>query len=162
MEQPGTPAPGRERFQVWSMHGNPYLGPKDTLLGRYPTLPADTTWGNKGGPDSLSGPSDWAIVVEWSVDHDLDEIAPEIPGGGANARQLVPTLPGQSARLSPLMNWWLLLFGLSIFARYHPGLWAGSLRVDQSPSAVPLEAVLEADSRTAAPNGVRRGARPRQ
>jgi hypothetical protein len=41
------------------------------------------------------------------------------------------------------MMWWLLLFGLSIFARYHPELWAETLDVDRSEHAVPLEGVLD-------------------
>jgi hypothetical protein len=56
---------------------------------------------------------------------------------------LIPTLPEQADLLSPLMLWWLLLFGLSIIARYHPGPWAAALSVDQSRHAVPLEALLD-------------------
>ena len=41
------------------------------------------------------------------------------------------------------MLWWLLLFGLSIFARYHPALWAASLDVQRATEAVPLKALLE-------------------
>lgn len=58
-------------------------------------------------------------------------------------RVLVPTLPGHTELLAPLMTWWTLLFGLSVFARYHPGLWFQALNVDRSTSAVPLEAVLD-------------------
>jgi len=41
------------------------------------------------------------------------------------------------------MTWWVLLFGLSIFARYHPQLWARALDVDGSQHAVPLEGLLD-------------------
>jgi hypothetical protein len=143
MDQIGKPALGQQRFQVWSMNGNPHHGPAETMKGRYPTLPQDTTWATKGSSDDLGGPGNWAVVLEWSEAHDVDKIAPEMGTMDANTRQLIPTLPGQSELLSPLMTWWLLLFGLSIFARYHPGLWVGALQVDRSPAAVPLEAVLD-------------------
>jgi hypothetical protein len=143
MDQPGKIVPGQTRSQLWSMNGNPHHGPAETLIGRYPTLPADTKWKDKGGSEDLGGPGNWAIVVEWSDKHDADKIAPRVGTMDANARQLIPTMPGQEAILSPLMTWWLLLFGLSIFARYHPGLWLRALQVDASEAAVPLEAVLD-------------------
>ena len=143
MDQLGKPTPGNIRLQLWSMNGNPHHGAIETLKGRYPTLPADTMWKDKGGSADLGGLGNWASVVEWSEDHDLDKIAPKVGSLDAHARQLIPTLPGQQAILSPLMTWWLLLFGLSVFARYHPGLWLRALQVDASDSAVPLEAVLD-------------------
>jgi hypothetical protein len=142
MDQPTRRrTPGQTKYQLWSMSGNPHLGPIETIVGRYPMLPADAKWGPKGSPDDLGGPGNWAMIAEWSDSYDLDKIAPEIRGH--NTREVIPTLPGQTELLPRLMTWWLLLFGLSIFARYHPGLWAGALRVDQSPTAVPLEAILE-------------------
>jgi hypothetical protein len=141
MEQGGPPAPGQTRLQAWSMMGNPHLGAAESLRGRYPTLPPDTKYALKRG--ELGGAGNWAVVLEWSAEHDLDMIAPKIHGEAGDTRVLVPTLPGQSELLTPLMTWWLLLFGLSIFARYHPGLWADALNVDRSPVAVPLEAVLD-------------------
>jgi hypothetical protein len=140
MDQPGEPpASGQVRHQVMSILGNPHVAPEQTMHGRYPTFPDDTRWALKGNPDPENRPGSWAVVVEWSADHDLDRIAPEI----GPSRQLIPTLPGQSEIVSPLMTWWLLAFGLSIFARYHPGLWLRALQVDRSPAAVPLEAVLD-------------------
>jgi hypothetical protein len=143
MKQPGDAPPDKARMQLWSMGGNPHHGPIETLKGRYPTLPPDTEWYGKAESGDLGGPGNWAIVVLWDEEHDLDKIAPTVGTTDANARQLIPTLPGQEAILSPLMTWWLLLFGLSIFARYHPGLWLRALQVDASDSAVPLEAVLD-------------------
>jgi hypothetical protein len=70
----------------------------------------------------------------------LDVVAPKIYGG--HERALIPALPGQPQTLSPLMLWWLLLFGLSIVARYHPAPWAAALDVARSKEAVPLEHVL--------------------
>jgi hypothetical protein len=56
---------------------------------------------------------------------------------------LIPTLPGQAEALTPLALWWLLLYGLSIFARYHPGLWARALDVQRSKDAVALEGLMD-------------------
>lgn len=140
--QHGNPPPGRLRVQAWSMMGNPHHDPLESLYGRYPTLPPDTTCAIKGHPADLGDRGSWAVVLEWSDTHNLDAIAPEISGGD-KFRVLIPTLPGQSELLSPLMTWWLLLFGFSIFARYHPGLWVKALQVDRSPAAVPLEAILD-------------------
>jgi hypothetical protein len=137
IDQPGPPALGQHRFQAWSMMGNPHHDAPESLRGRYPTLPPDTKYALKRG--DLGGAGNWAVVLEWSEEHDLDKIAPEMPGE-TKAHALIPTLP---ELLTPLMTWWLLLFGLSIFARYHPGLWVGALQVDRSTTAVPLEAVLD-------------------
>ncbi len=41
------------------------------------------------------------------------------------------------------MTWWALLYGLSMLARYHPAEWTAALRLDDSPEAVPLQAVLD-------------------
>ena len=114
MDQEGQPAPGQQRFQAWSMMGNPHHGAAESLRGRYPTLPLDTRYRLKSG--DLGGAGNWAVVLEWSEEHDLDKIASEMHGE-ANSRALIPTLPGQSELFTPLMTWWLLLFGLSIFAR---------------------------------------------
>lgn len=69
----------------------------------------------------------------------LDAIAPDYRGLGT--RMLFPLVGGKDA-LSPLMLWWILLFGLSSVARYDPELWVGVLDVNSSPLAVPIEAAL--------------------
>jgi hypothetical protein len=71
----------------------------------------------------------------------LDEIAPDYQPLGR--RLLLPRAGGKDA-LSPLMLWWVLLFGLSSIARYDPELWVGALDVNNSPIAVPIEAALDA------------------
>jgi hypothetical protein len=54
------------------------------------------------------------------------------------------------ANLSPLMLWWVLLFGLSMVARYDPEVWVAALDVNASEQAVPIEAAL-AEAITALP-----------
>jgi hypothetical protein len=43
----------------------------------------------------------------------------------------------------PLTAWWVLLFGMSIFARYDPGLWNTTLNLDRSGRAVSLRLLLD-------------------
>ena len=137
-----TSQPGQARVQVASMAGNPHLDPAATLRERYPSLPEGTRIQVTTGSEAL-GAGNWVAVLTWSAGHDLDAIAPLEDRLARSSRHLLPTLPGQGGHLQPLMMWWLLLFGLSIFARYHPGLWASALDVDHSEHAVPLEAVLD-------------------
>jgi len=70
----------------------------------------------------------------------LNTIAPDYRGLGT--RLLLPRAGGEDA-LSPLMLWWVLLFGLSNIARYDPELWVGALDVNNSQLAVPIEAALD-------------------
>jgi hypothetical protein len=42
-----------------------------------------------------------------------------------------------------MMSWWALLCRLSMLARYHPAEWTTTLRLDDSPEAVPLQAALD-------------------
>lgn len=58
----------------------------------------------------------------------LDEVTPLYRG----RRLLIPRLEDRDF-LSPLMLWWLLLFGLSSVARYDPELWVAALDVNSSP-----------------------------
>lgn len=44
--------------------------------------------------------------------------------------------------LHPLLTWWLILYALSMFARYKPGAWVKHLDVTSSPNAVRLEFLL--------------------
>jgi len=55
--------------------------------------------------------------------------------------------PGLGKRLelpAPFMSWWLLLFALSMIARYHPREWAALLRIERSDFAADLEFCLDA------------------
>jgi hypothetical protein len=60
---------------------------------------------------------------------------------GFEARWLRPSVAG--AELSSLLSWWTMLFGLSMLARYEPGVWTSALDYDTSHLAAPLSAVLE-------------------
>lgn len=84
-------------------------------------------------------------MLSWSSTRSIDSIAPRTNSvhNFDSSRYVIPTLTGDQELLNPLMLWWVLLFGLSIIARYQPSIWIETLEVDRSTLAVPLEGVLE-------------------
>jgi hypothetical protein len=57
---------------------------------------------------------------------------------------LRPVVNGANDQLSVLMTWWVILFGLSMLARYYPRDWMAMLDVDRpSSDAVLIETMLE-------------------
>lgn len=58
-------------------------------------------------------------------------------------RWLLPAPAGSDHAFEPITVWWILLFGLSILARYDPALWSAALDLDRSDRAVPLRLVLD-------------------
>jgi hypothetical protein len=52
-------------------------------------------------------------------------------------------LPTADKTPSGLMLWWMILLGLSSFARYEPARWTAAINPDESTVAVPLEQTLE-------------------
>lgn len=58
-----------------------------------------------------------------------------------DASWVTPAVGG--AAMSPLMLWWALLYGLSMFARYEPAVWRDALDYDRSALAAPLGALLD-------------------
>jgi hypothetical protein len=69
----------------------------------------------------------------------LNRVAPG--GAGFEARWLRPAVGGVA--LSSLLTWWVLLFGLSMLARYEPAGWTKELDYDSSDLAAPLGELLE-------------------
>jgi len=61
----------------------------------------------------------------------------------AQERWLVPVIGDESDRLPPVLIWWVLLFGLSLLARYEPVAWQAALDLDHSPIADPLTKLLD-------------------
>lgn len=56
---------------------------------------------------------------------------------------LIPEVGDGSDQLPPLLLWWVLLFGLSLLARYEPATWRAALDLDRSPVADPLKELLD-------------------
>jgi hypothetical protein len=87
------------------------------------------------------------VNVQWRAEsprmrpHVLEQRAPQYRVRGQH--WLRPMLNESHDILSPLMTWWVLLFGLSMLARYHPGPWTHALAIDQSRDAMPLERALD-------------------
>lgn len=72
------------------------------------------------------------------IEH-LERVAPA--GGLPWPRWLRPGVKG--VELSPLMTWWMLLFGLSMLARYAPDVWVHALQYDSSSIAAGLDQLLD-------------------
>lgn len=56
---------------------------------------------------------------------------------------ILPTLPGNSSALHPLLTWYAVLFGLSELARYRPTAWATAININTSPDATALEHLMD-------------------
>jgi hypothetical protein len=56
---------------------------------------------------------------------------------------LIPPVGEASDQLSPLLLWWVLLFGLSLLTRYEPAAWRAALDFDHSLLADPLAELLD-------------------
>jgi len=57
---------------------------------------------------------------------------------------VVPRPEGSTGDLHPLMSWWMVLFGFSILARYHPKEWTEALAMGTSSIASQVEFLLDA------------------
>jgi hypothetical protein len=107
---------------------------------RYPTIPAEA--GATSVPREADNLRSWSGYVVWRVDETpLEQVAPRPTFD--DERYLIPLLPGQRKMLSPLLLWWVLLYGFSVYARYHPELWIRTLDVDHSSVAVGIEHVMK-------------------
>lgn len=56
---------------------------------------------------------------------------------------IFPTVGQASQALAPLMSWWLVLYALSMLARYSPSDWTNALSLDTSPISSKIEHVLD-------------------
>jgi hypothetical protein len=45
--------------------------------------------------------------------------------------------------LHPLLVWWVVLYGLSMLARYEPAGWAAMIDIDSSDEAAAIENILD-------------------
>ena len=68
----------------------------------------------------------------------IDEYLVADEAGGQWLRPHIVPVRGERPP-TPLMTWWLVLFGLSMLARYHPREWVEALDVDRSDVAVLLD-----------------------
>jgi hypothetical protein len=67
-----------------------------------------------------------------------------VPVYRGRPEMICPRVGEEDNRLAPLILWWLLLFGLSMAARYDPELWVTAIDPnDAQQQGVPIEAALE-------------------
>jgi hypothetical protein len=105
------------------------IGVNPLVAQSFPTLPVSVTAKGLG------------VDVIWLGDEaNLDAEVPQYRYRGW--RWVRPALTDTEPPPSPLMTWWLLLFGLSMLARYHPVPWTRALDVDSSQAAVTLELTM--------------------
>jgi hypothetical protein len=71
----------------------------------------------------------------------FDELVSFDPSTGD--RWLPPGIGASKDLLHPLLQWWVLLFGFSMLARYEPRRWRELLDVDGSRWAVAVEHALD-------------------
>jgi len=128
--------------RAMSFSGNPHVNEIEALAGRYPSIPENAHVRALPGNADME-PGNWGVTIIWKAEQPLETVAYPDPSVPNESKSLLPTLPDQDAVLDPLMTWWILLFGLSVFARYEPELWMEALNVNQSPLAVPLESILQ-------------------
>lgn len=55
----------------------------------------------------------------------------------------LPAVGDATEALRPLMNWWMLLYALSMVARYAPSTWSSILAISRSPIASQVEHLLD-------------------
>ncbi|WP_428837412.1 YaaC family protein [Streptomyces olivaceus] len=85
----------------------------------------------------------WEMPAESRSAQDRLERLRAMTRGYAGHRYFFPAPAGLSRELHSLMAWWVLLYALSMLARYQPAQWANHINVDSSRHAVPIEKVLE-------------------
>jgi hypothetical protein len=127
-------------------------------LASYPTLR------DLGVPTEVIGPEpsidrsergDWIIKLiwdsgtamagvkqsDWTLEY-LDEVYSYTWNGTSGV--VLPAVGGNSTAHDLVITWWLVLYCLSMLARYYPKEWTEILDVDKSELAVPIEHVLTA------------------
>lgn len=127
------------------------------LLGAYPGaagVQATTYQGNLQFSPTPWGPGVRAMWPEADMQERPGESPPEefsrlhahnrVSGyRSGEERWLIPVVGDGSDRLSPVLLWWILLFGLSLLARYEPTAWRAALDLDRSTVADPLTQLLD-------------------
>lgn len=122
-------------------------------LAHYPTAGgwSSGTHPFDSGDDILHGTTgSTSAHIRWAVGPTMEErettlalLAPDYRFAGE--RWLRPSLNHETpALLAPLMTWWVLLYGFSMLARYHPDAWVAMLDIDRNPWAIAVENALDA------------------
>jgi hypothetical protein len=124
---------------------------EDAIRQRLELYPSAQGWQLPGG-DQLIGeqtPQGWSAWLVWRANGTttddrlakLAQVAPEYRRRGQ--RWLRPAVGTQRDYLKPLCAWWVLLYALSMAARYEPASWTNALAINSSNLAAPLESLLD-------------------
>jgi hypothetical protein len=128
-----------------------------TLLGRYPGAARAEVEAPDGRVQRHPTPWGMGPSVKWpappAIQDSGDSASPELLQSYVTSRVpeyrhrkehwLVPIVGEGSDEMPPLLLWWVLIFGLSLLARYEPAAWRSALDPDRSQLAVPLEQLLD-------------------
>jgi len=125
-------------------------------LSAYPRLRALGEPTNVQSPEPSIGRihrGDWVIRLSWGGDdriegvtqtqwtlQQLDVVYADKPSDASGV--VLPSVGGNAETQRPLVAWWLVLYCLSMLARYYPTVWTELLDVDTSPLAVPFDHLI--------------------
>ena len=119
---------------------------------RYPQLPASSWYEPTTKSRKVPRSDQYRLgTVRWEIEDDkrsVFDITRRIDNG--RDRWLLPAATGSDQEFEPITAWWVLLFAMSILARYDPALWSSALDLDRSDRAVLLGLMLD-DALTAVP-----------
>ncbi len=137
--------PSNEELMAWLRDY-----PKLAALGKPDSFEIRPYIGSQGVPITeyfacMSWPTTAPSSLDdlWNDDAELFDVLVS----GARIRPLhgyvFPAVGGNTHSVHPLITWWLILFSLSMLARYHPRIWLRAIDLDNSTIAVPLRLLLD-------------------
>lgn len=88
-----------------------------------------------GGDDRIEG----VTQTQWTLQQ-LDVVYADRRSDASGV--VLPSVGGNAEAQHPLVTWWLVLYCLSMLARYYPTVWTKLLDVDTSPLAVPFDHLI--------------------
>jgi hypothetical protein len=117
-------------------------------LAHYPTAEGWVPWRPRDTCLDRRSYDGWEVQIAWEASSAHVTVREAVFQGHVYEHRirdewwLRPSLNTAGDYLLPLMTWWVLLYGLSMLARYHPADWMRALQVDKRSETVPLEAAL--------------------
>lgn len=109
-----------------------------------PTLRARSDWNGTRARGSCAFAGRWTVCRPWQATVTIEYFVAGTAVPGIDGLRVLPSIKVGDPPLAPIISWWALLFAASMMARYEPDAWVETLRVDYSPLAAPIEALLEA------------------
>lgn len=132
--------------------GLPMEGPMDeavvrALADRYPALrPLRVSTSEPGTARRSHNRGRCLFVIDGIDQLQLSRSGPYVPLGTQTYRRhsvLLPELGESPRELRPLASWWMVLFALSMLARYSPHHWTRTMSITHSRIASRVEFILD-------------------